>query len=158
MQCNFKVEALDHTKFEHLFAQSDTELARIGAKRAIVDKKPGYPCRISLEDAAVGEEVILFPYAHHDVPSPYRSSGPIFIRKNVKTAKLGVNELPKTVFDRKLALRAYDKNAMMVEAKTVSGTMHKEAIFAILQHHEVAYIHIHNAGPGCYNCSIIRVD
>jgi hypothetical protein len=30
--------------------------------------------------------VLLLPFTHHDVSSPYRAAGPIFVRRGVKTA------------------------------------------------------------------------
>lgn len=35
----------------------------------IVDKKPGFPCRVSLTDADLGETVLLVPFHHHEVSS-----------------------------------------------------------------------------------------
>lgn len=35
----------------------------------------------SLEDAPVGEPVLLLPFVHQDSRSPYRASGPIFVRR-----------------------------------------------------------------------------
>ena len=38
---------------------NDKELASHQAKGVIVDEEPGYPCRVSLEDAKIGERVLL---------------------------------------------------------------------------------------------------
>src|SRR5665811_2125397 len=46
-------------------APSDAELAAHGALRKIADGP--HPCRISLTDAAPGDEVILVNYEHHAV-------------------------------------------------------------------------------------------
>jgi hypothetical protein len=73
-QISFQVVALPLESFDPLLTQSDEALQTIGARRLVVDEKPGYPCRVSLVDAEIGEEVLLVPFAHHDVPSPYRSS------------------------------------------------------------------------------------
>ncbi|MGE0454861.1 MAG: DUF1203 domain-containing protein [Vicinamibacteria bacterium] len=81
MSTSFRFVALPSDGFEPLFGRSDAELAAIGARRMIVDEKPGFPCRVSPADAKVGETVVLLPFTHHDVASPYRSSGPIFVRR-----------------------------------------------------------------------------
>jgi hypothetical protein len=39
-----------------------------------VDEFPGFPCRVSLQDAEIGEEVILLPYQHHKTNSPYQAN------------------------------------------------------------------------------------
>lgn len=80
MNDSFQLIALPSDRFAPLFAQSDEELRRVGARRVVVDEKPGYPCRVSLADAEVGETVLAVPFVHHDVASPYRASGPVFTR------------------------------------------------------------------------------
>ncbi|MGZ8515778.1 MAG: DUF1203 domain-containing protein, partial [Chitinophagaceae bacterium] len=90
----FQIKSLTDIEFADLFDLSDQELENMGAARIIVDKKQAFPCRVSLEDAEPGEEVILLSYEHHKTNSPYRSSGPIYIRKNAITAIPGVNEIP----------------------------------------------------------------
>ena len=92
MRTNFKFIGIEEN-YNHLFGLSEKELAKQNAVKMIVDKKHSYPCRVSLEDAEIGEEVILFPFHHHKTTSPYQSTGPIFIRKNAVKAELGVNEM-----------------------------------------------------------------
>ena len=123
----------------------------------IVDEKPSYPCRVSLEDADIGEEVILIPYEHHSVTSPYKARGPIFIRKNAKNSNLAINEIPSILTHRLLSLRVYDKNAMMIDAYTIEGKELVGTINDIFNNEKAVYIHIHNSSPGCYNCEVKRV-
>lgn len=122
-----------------------------------VDECPGFPCRVSLEDAKIGEEVILLPYQHHKTNSPYQASGPIFVRKIAKTSSLDINEIPKMLTHRLLSLRGYDRNGIMKEASVTEGNFLKEQIMKIFENKEIVYIHIHNAKPGCYNCLVERV-
>lgn len=154
----FVVEAIEYREFESLFGLNNLELAKIGAKRMVVDENPGYPCRVSLQDAEIGEEIILLTYKHHDVISPYRASGPIFVRKNALTARLKPNELPKMFYHRNLSLRAYDSNGMMVDAKNVLGNKAEEVIRSICGNALVEYVHVHNSEPGCFNCTIKRTN
>lgn len=128
MKRNFQIEAIDYSEVKHLFQLSDEKLAEINAVRMIVDNKPVYPCRVSLQDAEIGEEVILFPYKHHEVKSPYQSSGPIFVRKNAETARLKVNEIPLMLNHRLLSIRAYDKNSVIVEAEVIKGKIFADTI------------------------------
>lgn len=153
---NFKIKALDSREFSELFNLDNLELKKIGAIRMTVDKFPGFPCRVSLEDAEIGEEVILLPYQHHKTNSPYQASGPIFVRKTAKTPTLETNEIPKMFSHRLLSLRGYDKDGIMKGASVTEGHLLKEQIIKTFENEEIAYIHIHNASPGCYNCVIER--
>ena len=153
---NFRIKALDDREFVALFNLSNSELEKIGAVKMIVDEFPGFPCRVSLEDAEIGEEVILLPYQHHKTNSPYQSSGPIFVRKIAKSSIYEINEIPKMFNHRLLSLRGYDKNAIMKDASVVEGNSLKAQIFKIFENDDIQYIHIHNAKPGCYNCLVER--
>ena len=157
METNFIVKGIVDTEFKNLFDMDDDELSTIGGIRMKVNKKPGYPCRVSLEDAEIGEEVILFPYDHHRTKSPYQAKGPIFIRKNATNANLGINEIPKMLEHRLLSLRTYDQRGIMIDARTLKGTEIKKEITDIFENGKARYIHVHNAGPGCYNCEIKRI-
>jgi len=156
MEANFKIKSLNHTEFSDYFKLTDLELEKIGAIRMTVDKFPGFPCRVSLEDAQIGEEVILLPYKHHQTTSPYKASGPIFIRKKVTTPAFEMNQIPLMFNHRLLSLRSYDKNGIMKEASVVEGNTLKESIIKTFENEKIDYIHIHNARPGCYNCLVER--
>jgi hypothetical protein len=156
MNTSFRLIALPYEKFATLFHQSDAELEAIGARRMIVDEKPGYPCRVSLADAEVGETVVLVPFTHHDVSSPYRASGPVFIREGVTTAYPRADEIPSMFRHRLLSIRGYDAAAMMVSAEVMNGSDIEESIRRMFAEETVSYLHIHNARPGCYNCQVER--
>jgi hypothetical protein len=111
---------------------------------------------VSLADAEVGETVLLVQFMHHDVNSPYRGSGPVFIRRDASTANPAVGEIPIMFRHRVLSIRAYDELAMMVGAELVNGTELEGTIQRLFTDEKVSYVHIHNAGPGCYNCSVVR--
>jgi hypothetical protein len=52
---SFRITGLPAEDFAPLFGLSDAELAQRGTVRRIADgRTPGYPCRISLTDAAPG--------------------------------------------------------------------------------------------------------
>jgi len=150
----FRISALERKLFSNLLSMSDVELARHDARWVTVDAKPGFPCRVSLEDAAVGERALLAPFTHHDVDSPYRASGPIYVREIAQTRKLAVNEIPEMLERRPLSVRAYTSEAMMVAAQVVDGHELRETIHTLLATPSVRYLHLHNAGPGCFNCAV----
>ena len=156
MHSDFQFVALASESFSHLFSMNDAELESHGAKRVNADSHPGYPCRVSLMDAAVGERVILTPFRHHDVTSAYQSTGPIFVRENAQTAKPQVNEIPVMFHHRLLSVRAYEEAAIMENARVVEGRVLEETIRDFFTHGSISYLHIHNAGPGCFNCLVQR--
>ncbi len=157
MKHQFQFTALDGSKFSHLFSLNQQELSQLGAVRLVVDKKPGFPCRVSLTDAEIGEEVILLPYEHHGVSSPYRASGPIFVKKDAPKAHPAINEIPLIGLHRTFSLRGYNEQTMMIEAHTITGSELAKTIDQIFDNTEVKYIQVHNAGPGCYSCQVNRV-
>ena len=157
MRHPFLFVALAAERFAPLFAQTDRELAAIGARRMSVEEKSGTPCRVSLADAEVGETVLLVPFVHHDVDSPYRASGPIFVRRDAETARPVPGEVPAMFLHRLLSVRAYDAGAMMVDATVAPGTDLADVVGRLLANPDVHYLHVHNAAPGCFNCSVRRV-
>lgn len=152
----FKLKALDEKEFAPLFKLNDQELEKIGALRMTVDAFPGFPCRVSLEDAEIGEEVILLEYQHHKVNSPYQASGPIFVRMLAKTSTLEINEIPKMFNHRLLSIRGYNNKGIMKAASVTEGKTLKEQLTKTFENEAIQYIHIHNASPGCYNCIVER--
>jgi Protein of unknown function (DUF1203) len=157
MKANFRIVGLSGAGFEPLYSLSEQELAAKGARRMRVDAKPGFPCRVSLADAEIGEQVILLPFAHHDVDSPYRASGPIFVRQNAKGSNLALGEVPEVVARRIMSVRAYDRDSMMIDAAVVPGTELKTHIEKLFANQKIEYLHLHNAGAGCYSCKVERV-
>jgi Protein of unknown function (DUF1203) len=156
MKPSFRIVGLSAAQFQPLFSLDDNALVHKGARRMTVDAKPGFPCRISLEDAEIGEQVVLIPFAHHDVDSPYRASGPIFVREKAKEADLPVGGIPEVVSTRTMSVRAYDQNSMMIDGTVVPGPQIKAHIEKLFANPKIAYLHLHNAGAGCYSCRVER--
>jgi hypothetical protein len=152
---NYQLRGLEPAPFEKLFDLDDEALSGRGMRRMRSDQPVGFPCRISLEDTPVGEEVILLPFNHQDSHSPYRASGPIFVRRG-RTAARFVNELPSYLTLRPLSVRAYDAEDEMVDADVVDGTAAEPLIQRYLARADVAYLHIHFARRGCYACRVER--
>jgi uncharacterized protein DUF1203 len=153
---SYQLRGLEPALFETLFDLDDSQLARRGMRRMRSDKAVGFPCRISLEDTPVGEEVILLPFTHQDSRSPYRASGPIFVRRGQPAAARIVNELPAYLALRPLSVRAYDAADEMVDAEVVDGAEAEPLIERYLAREDVAYLHVHYARRGCYACRVDR--
>jgi hypothetical protein len=156
MSSSFQLVGIDHEPFQSLFDLSDVQLAERCAKRCIADESPGYPCRISLEDAQLGEELLLLPFVHHPAASPYRASGPIFVRRGVRKRRLPVGEMPRYITDRLISVRAYDATHMMVAATVSEGPAVACEIDTFFRQDNVSYIHLHNAKRGCFSCEVVR--
>jgi hypothetical protein len=152
----FRISALPLSQFQPLFALSDDALVARGMRRVVADEHPGFPCRVSLEDAQPGETLILLNHVHHDVDGPYRGSGPIYVREQATPANLAPGELPDLLRRRLLSLRAYDAAGMLRAAEVIEGRELPALVAGMFADPEVAYLHAHNARPGCYNCRIDR--
>jgi hypothetical protein len=153
----FQVVALPEQEFTDLFSMDERQLRERGAKRYIADRKPGFPCRVSLEDASPGEVVILAPFVHQPADSPYRASGPIFIRDGARRAAPAIGAVPELLRSRMLSVRAYDPESLMREADVVDGRELEAVVQRMFGDARVGYLHVHFARPGCYACRIDRV-
>ncbi len=153
---SFQIQALPSAQFEPLFALSDSELTKVRAARMIVDGKPGYPCRVSLADAEIGETVILVNFEHQSADSPFKASHAIFVRENAKQAFPDIGMVPELFETRLISIRAFDGKHYMVDADVVDGSRLSESIPTILQDTRVAYLHLHNAKLGCFVARVTR--
>ena len=152
----FQISALPAERFQHLFDQTDDALRAHGARRMVVDEYPGFPCRVSLEDATVGESVLLLNHEHQPAASPYQSSHAIFVRERAVEANLQPNEVPDQLKRRLLSIRAFDTEGMMIDADVVEGTDLEHIVERMLANQSVSYLHVHNAKPGCYAARVDR--
>ncbi len=153
---SFQIHALPAETFAPLFALPDEELRARDIRSVVADGRPMYPCRVSLQDAAEGERMLLLPYDHHRVATPYRASGPVYVREAATQALPAIDEVPALLHTRLLSLRAYDARGMMVSADVAPGTEVESAIAALFAIERTAHLHIHYAKPGCYACRVER--
>ncbi|MGA3397951.1 MAG: DUF1203 domain-containing protein [Acetobacteraceae bacterium] len=157
---DFRITGLPAEPFLPFFGMTDEELLMHGARRVVAtpDMQPSLPpCRVSLRDAAPGEASILLHYPHHVSPgSPYRASGPIYVREGVRETAAFVNHVPAQQRTRLLSVRAYDAAGIMLDAEVVEGTELEPLIARMFRRDDVAFLHAHNARRGCYSCRIDR--
>jgi hypothetical protein len=154
---SFQLIGLPFEPFASLFALDDRTLSALDARRVVADETPGFPCRVSLADAEIGEELLLLPFAHQPASSPYRASGPIFVRKTALQRTLPAGVIPDYVALRQISVRAYDASHLMIDATVCDGTDSAAAILRMFDDSDVAYIHLHNAKRGCFSCRVDRV-
>ena len=153
---NFRITGLKPGLFAHLSCLSDEALAGHRARRVIADAKPGFPDRIGLRDAEVGESLILVNHTHQDADTPYRASHAVFIAEASDTAYDTVGEVPDCLFRRTVSLRVFTAGGDMAGAELAAGAEIEPAILRLLADPRAAYIHAHNAAPGCYAARIER--
>jgi len=152
----FHFSALDIGQFTHLFDLDDEALAKQGIERMVVDSNPGYPCRVSLQDAEIGETVLLMNFEHQPMPSPYRSSHAIFVRERADRAMPAAGEVPAMFRHRLLSVRAFDASGRIVDADVIDGDNVESLIDRLLANDAADYLHIHNARLGCYAALVKR--
>jgi hypothetical protein len=152
----FQLHGLEPSSLLPLFELDEQALRGMGAVRRIADESPGYPCRISLQDADVGDELLLLHHLHHDVPSPYRSGGPVFIRRKARQARLAVDEVPPSILRRLMSLRAYDAAHMMIRGDVCEGAQAGAVLGQFFDDPKVQTVHLHHARQGCFACRATR--
>jgi hypothetical protein len=152
----FQIRGLEADAFSHLFSLDEQELAAIGAQRLHADEADAYPCRVSLTRAAVEEELLLLNHVHQSMPtSPYRASGPIFVSRSGRTSTYR-NELAPILKDRLLSLRAYDADALIVDAEVGENGQVLDLIERFFANPDVVHIDAHFARRGCFAARIER--
>jgi hypothetical protein len=153
---SFRFKGLPSEQFSNLAALTDAELEARGFRRMVADEKPGFPCRVSLEDAEPGERVLLVNYEHQPAHSPYRAKGPIFVRETAR-GSYNSTDVPPVLRPRLLSLRAYNEAGMIVEADVVDGLQVETLLTKLFAQQETAYVHIHYAKRGCYAALVERL-
>jgi hypothetical protein len=152
----YRIRGIDPQPFRHLFGAPEDELAKAGAVRMEVTNRPGFPCRVTLEDRHAGETVLLVNHVSHDVANPYRASHAIFVSEQADGAAEYVDEVPAVFESRVLSFRGFDAEGMMAEAMLTQPGDADAVIRALFAKPEIAYIHAHNAVRGCFAAKVER--
>ena len=153
---SFRITGLPAAEFSALMSMSAEQLEARGARRVTADHYPGFPCRVSMVDAQPGESLLLLNYEHLSVAGPFRSRYAIYVREQARDVQLAVDEIPQALRIRLLSLRAFSATGDLLEADVAAGDELPGAIERLLANPAVAYLHAHNAKPGCYAARIER--
>jgi hypothetical protein len=153
---SYVIAGLDPEPFRRLYGLSDQALAAEHVVRMTADGKPGFPCRVTLEDAEPGEALLLLNYEHLPDAGPYRARHAIFVREGAETPARYADAIPEQLATRLLSVRAFDRDAMMTDADVVDGSVLAPLIETMFADPAVAYLHIHNAKHGCFAARVDR--
>jgi hypothetical protein len=151
---SFIIQGLDPALFGSVFEQKQATFNHAPVEARQVIEKSGFPCRITLDYAKVGETVLLISYAHHSAATPYAQSGPIFVTQGSVASARYVDEIPPALARRTLSLRAYDALGAMLDAVIVDGIKAAPEIERMFGNTQVVRIDAHNATRGCFAAHI----
>ena len=153
----YRIAGLDPAPFAHLIGADDATLAKHRACRVMVKSKPGYPCRVTLEDAEPGENLILIHHVSHDTETPYRSAYAIYVRESAAWGPAEyIDRIPPVLDHRPIAFRAFDQAGMLRTAALAVNGGAEATIRGLLEDEEIAYIDAHNAAYGCFAARVER--
>ena len=114
------------------------------------------PCRRCLRNAEVGDALALAAYDPFTIRSAYAGDGPVFVHADgCEPFESVPGAVSEQVDGRVLSIRAYDDDALMTEAAVTAGEDFRERATTLLADPQVAFLHVHFAGPGCF---AFRVD
>ena len=128
----------------------------MGARRLTADQTPGFPCRVSLAEAEIGDTLILCNFEHLAEISPYRASHAIYVRQGAVQVTPAVDEVPMVLTRRMLSMREFGHDHLLKEAEMVDGATLAATLGVFFGHVAILYIHIHNAQPGCFAAKATR--
>jgi Protein of unknown function (DUF1203) len=154
---SFQISSLPDAPFRHLFGKSEEELRAAGVVVKTADSKPGFPCRVTLQDAEPGTRMLLLNYEHQSAATPYRSSHAIFVIDGAESAELKPGEVPEQLRSRLLSVRAFSEDGMLLDANVVEGVGAADLFEQMLRNKRTAYLHVHFAKFGCYAARVDRI-
>lgn len=152
----YRIEGLDPARFAHLVGQPDEVLADLDVVRVTADSRPGFPCRVSLDDAPVGTTLLLINHVSHEGGNPYRASHAIFVGEESAVAASFRDQVPPALDRRILSLRAFDRGGMMTDAALAHPGEADAVIRCLLADPQTDHIDAHNATRGCFAARIER--
>ncbi|RAK55714.1 DUF1203 domain-containing protein [Phenylobacterium soli] len=154
---SYVITGLPIEDFRPLFGLSDAELAGRGIQRHTATADHGYACRLTLQDAKTGDTLLLLNFEHQPADTPFRASHAIFVNESAaETARYVDAPAPVLTSRPYISLRAFDAAGMMTDGVVAPGPEVEPAIESMLADPNVAYIHAHYAGRGCYAARIDR--
>ena len=152
----YRIEGLSPEPFRALAGLPDEALEAEGSRRVVATSRPGFPCRVTLEDAEPGETLILLNHVSHDVATPFRACHAIYVRERGRERAVYRDSLPPVFAGRTLSLRGFDADGFLKQALLATGGDADAKIRAMFGDPGIEAIHAHYAAPGCFAAKIVR--
>lgn len=153
---SFVIRGLDPSPYTHLYGMDDAQLAAHGAYRYRADSMPGYPDRVEMRDAEIGEDLLLVGHPSMGLDTPYKTSHAIFVREGATEIYEERETVPTVMHRRLLSLRAFDAHGMMMDAELAQGDAIAPTIERLFERSDTSRIHAHYALRGCFAGRITR--
>lgn len=154
----YRIRGLDPAQFAAHLAMNAGELAEALSQRVTAGEAGRYPCRVTLEDARPGEQLLLTHFTNHAVDTPYRNAFAIYVRAGASAAAEFVDDLPPVLRGRPIALRGYTSDGALHHAALALADDVDAGVRKLLEDSAIAYIDAHNAMHGCFAARIERYD
>ena len=150
----FRILPLPYAPFAPLFAMDEATLAQRRGRR--VAAAPGSPCRVSLDDAAPGETLLLVNHVYQPADTPFHASHAIYVRENAAEWHGAVGTIPPALARRTISARAFDAQGLLVTAELSEGHALAPVIEGLLHEPVVAEVQLHYAAYGCFAARAVR--
>lgn len=151
----YSITGLDSKPYAHLSNLTDEELRAENVVRMTADTYPGFPCRVTLDDAQPGETLLLLNHVSHE-GGPYHASHAIFVSEGQMRTAHYVDGVPPALDRRVLSIRAFDSDGMMIDAAIVQPGRADAAIRLLFGNPAVDHLDAHNATRGCFAARVER--
>jgi Protein of unknown function (DUF1203) len=155
MKMSFRILGISPEQFRPLFDLAYKDLTSLGVVKVWADNLR-MPCRVSMEHADLGEEVLLLNYEHQSANTPYRSRHAIYIRKSATKMYDEMDTVPEVLASRLLSVRAFNAEHMIIDADVFEGVQAAGRFESFLSNPDVTYLQVHNAIRGCYAARVER--
>ena len=153
---SFRITGVTPDAFADLWQATEATRAAAGVHRVTATASPGFPDRITLEDAEIGEELLLLNHTSQTADSPFRATHAIYVRKGDVAPFDELDSLPPAMLARPQSLRGFDAKGMMQDADLAEGAQIAEVIERLFENPDIVEIHAHNAKQGCFMAKVTR--
>lgn len=115
-----------------------------------------HQCRSCLALTEPWEPYLLLSHRPFDSAHPYAETGPVFLHERVCTPYATPEAYPAEMPRTFVVLRAYDEHDAIADATLVGKREIEGALEELLAKPGIAYVHVRNAGYGCFICRVDR--
>lgn len=154
----YLIEGLDPAPYAPLFALDEAELAARGAVMMVADEAPGFPCRVSLADAAPGTRMLLLNHVSRPGEGPYRTSHAIFVGESAAAPGRFADAAAPVFAPRIVSLRGFDAAGMMVDARLAPPGEAEAGLAALFADPRIVEVDVHTAVRGCFLARARRTE